>query len=405
MEKQGIELKLLQDSFWRERILGARELSVEKLRKRMEVLQLKCSGPYYCVILFAPYVMEKEADQIDSILARLLKTIREDYRRHKMTCYTVTDNYCNIAAILSLASEKSYHTLNSLTQKMAANIISQHDVKMFVGIGELVQSIGDLSVSKDSAAEALAHKFTFSRDHVIAARDVKRYYNQSENDLRMHYDRVFGCFYDGNMELLAVRLRSLFGKVAGESADPLNHIRNICIEMTASLLRIVREMGVARTPELDGIYTYIAQVGSVDALEEWFLSYCGGLMQEVEDLRKSKTWQIMDLAEAFIEEKIGDPELSVQTISDYVDLSPSYFSNMFFRTKGIHVNEYINRTRIRYAQKQLLETNTKVAAIGQSLGFSSSSYFNNVFKRYTGMTPSRFREKGKAEKSAQISEE
>ncbi len=397
MEKQGIELRLQQDSFWRERIFGARELSLEKIQKRMDVLQLPCSGPYYCVILFAPYVMEKEADQIDDILARLLKNIREDYRKHKMTCYTVTDNYCNIAAILSLSSEKSYHALNKLTQKMAASIISQNDVKMFVGIGELVNSIGDLSLSKDSAAEALAHKFTFSRDHVIAARDVKRYYHQSESDLRIHYDRVFGCFYDGNMELLTVRLRSLFGKVTAESPDPLNSIRNICIEMTASLLRIVREMGVTRTPELDGIYTYIAQVGSVDALAEWFLNYCSGLMQEVEELRKSKTWQIMDLAERYIEENIGDSELSVQSISDFVDLSAAYFSNMFYRTKGIHLNEYINRTRIRYAQKQLLETNTRVVAISQSLGFSSSSYFNSVFKRYTGMTPSRFREKGKSE--------
>jgi two-component system response regulator YesN len=118
-------------------------------------------------------------------------------------------------------------------------------------------------------------------------------------------------------------------------------------------------------------------------------------MQKVSELRKDKTQQIIAQAERYIDENLGNPELTIQAISDHVDLSAPYFSNIFSRAKGIHLNEYINRARVREAQKRLLDSNDKILVIAQKLGFTSSSYFNSVFKRYTGMTPKQFRESGK----------
>lgn len=392
MDYRKSELKMLQDSFWRERVFGLRELPEEKIVKRMEYLDLHLDGPYYCVVLFAPYLMEKEAEQIDKNLAGLLGSVRDEYRRSGIACYTVSDNYCNVVGVLSLGGEADYRKLNKTTLKMTHELIRRYDVNMFVGIGEVVDRFSDLNRSKDSASDALAYKFTFSQDYVISARDVKRYHN-SDVELKKHYDWVMGCFYDGDLERMAVRLHNLFAAVAENSANELDSIRNVCIELMATLLRVVQDMGVSRSAEMDGIYTYIAQIESVPAISDWFMSYCARLLQQVNELRKDKTWQILDLADRYIEENLGDPNLSVQSISDYVELSSPYFSNIFFRAKGIHINEYVNRTRTQCAQQMLTETNNRVASIAKELGFASPSYFNSVFKRYTGMTPNRYREK------------
>lgn len=392
MDYRRDEMRILQDSFWRERVFGFRELSDEKIRKRMECLDLRLEGPLFCVVLFAPYLMEKEADKIDKILIGILNSVREEYRKCGIHCYTISDNYCNIVGILSLNSEEEYRKLNKTTRKMAGDIISRYDVEMFTGIGETVGRISELNKSKDSAAEALAYKFTFSQDHVISAKDVKRYYNQGDVKLKKHIDWVLGCFYDGNLELMEVRLRNLFSAVAEASTNELDSVRNVCIELTATLLRVVREMGVDSSPEMDGIYTYIAQMESVSEIGEWFMSCCVGLLRKVNELRKDKTQQILELADTYIEANLGDPELSLQSISDYVDLSAPYFSTIFYRAKGIHINEYINCCRIQHAQRLLKDTNDKIVNIAKNLGFSSPSYFNNVFKRYTGVSPKRFRE-------------
>lgn len=386
------EQKLQQDAFLRERIFGFRELSEEKLRRRMEHLNISLEGPELCVVLFAPYLMEKEAEEIDRLLLKLLSSVRDNYKKAGLICYTVSDTYCNVVSILSIPSEEAYRKLNNVTQRIVQELIRLYDVKMFVGIGERVDRISRLNRSKDTAAEALAHKFNFSDGNVITAKDVKRYYHQSDVELKQHFDWILGCFYDGNLELLEIRLRNLFSAIRGTSDDALDSIRNVCIELTATLNRVVRDMGVAESPEMSGVYTYIAQIGSITEIGEWFLNYCSGMMHKVGELRKDKTHQIIEQAEQYIEANLGDINLSLQTVSDYVGLSAPYFGNIFYRAKGIHIKEYINRVRVRQAQKHLLETTERVTTISVSLGFSSPSYFNSVFRRYTGTTPNRFRE-------------
>ena len=97
INKKG--LQLLQDSFLRERVFGFRELSEEKIVQRMRNLDLHLEGPFYCVVLFAPYLMEKEADLIDRLLLKLLGSVRDEYRRSGMESYTISDNYCNIVGV------------------------------------------------------------------------------------------------------------------------------------------------------------------------------------------------------------------------------------------------------------------------------------------------------------------
>ena len=392
MNTRRYEEKIQQDAFWRERIYGFRELSEEKICKRMECLDLHLAGPYYCVNLFASYIMEKDADEIDAVLFRLMRGVKEEYKKKGIDCYTITDTYCNVVSIHSIASDEEYRRMCRVTVGIAGELMRSCDVKMFVGIGEKVDKLSQLNKSKDTAAEALAYKFSFSEKNVITAKDIKKYYNQSDTELKMHYDRIMGCFYDENLELLEIRLKNLFDVVQATSGNSLDGIRNVCIELTATLLRVVREKGVAETPEISGVYTRIAQLGSVGEIRDWFLNYCAGMMQKVGELRKSKTQQILEQAERFIEENLGDPDLSLQTVSEHVGLSAPYFSNIFFQAKDMHINEYINRIRVRQAQKYLLETKDKAAVIARNLGFSSPSYFNNVFKRYTGTTPNSYRE-------------
>ena len=68
------DIKFFQDTFLRERLLGARELSDDKLKERMRYLGLRMDGPLYCVLIFAPYLLEKEANDMDAILADIMKS-------------------------------------------------------------------------------------------------------------------------------------------------------------------------------------------------------------------------------------------------------------------------------------------------------------------------------------------
>jgi len=60
---------------------------------------------------------------------------------------------------------------------------------------------------------------------------------------------------------------------------------------------------------------------------------------------------------------------------------------------GIRPIEYINRKRIQQAQILILTNAGSMKEIAAKTGFSDIAYFSRTFKRYTGISPSKYIEK------------
>ena len=325
------DMKLFQDAFLRERLLGSRELSHEKLQLRMSALGIQLHGPLFCVVIFAPYLMEKEADEIDESLVSMLSEIQKGYHNKNIQCHTISDGYCNAIAVLSFQKKEELQIIEKVASELAEKIIVEFDTKLFVGIGKIVRVISDLNKSRLSAAEALGYKYTFSQGCVINAKDVERYYNQGNIDLKQHYDWILGCFYDGNLGRMSERMTNLRIAVATTSKDELHSMKNIFIELTAAIQRRIYEMGIKDVYETSSIYTDIAKMGSVEEIEQWFSEHCFIALQKISDLRADKSRQIIRCAEEYVKQNLSNRNLSIQMISDYVELSPAYFSSIFYQ--------------------------------------------------------------------------
>jgi transcriptional regulator GlxA family with amidase domain len=93
-----------------------------------------------------------------------------------------------------------------------------------------------------------------------------------------------------------------------------------------------------------------------------------------------------------IEKHLGE-KLSVTELAQKVSLERAYFSTLFSKTFNISPALYINRKRIERTQKLLCETNLKLEAISQELGFTDAFHLSKTFKKFTGISPSEFRKR------------
>ena len=83
--------------------------------------------------------------------------------------------------------------------------------------------------------------------------------------------------------------------------------------------------------------------------------------------------------------------ISVPSIAAHVDLSESWFHQLFQRSTGLSVGDWLARERIERAKTALANSHATVTEVALELGFSSSQYFATVFKKLTGQTPRDFR--------------
>lgn len=82
-------------------------------------------------------------------------------------------------------------------------------------------------------------------------------------------------------------------------------------------------------------------------------------------------------------------------IAGHFGISKCYLCRTFKAHTGVTVSHYINSLRIQYACKLLSETTIPISEIYELCGFSTSQYFNRVFKSIREVTPHQFRQQSR----------
>lgn len=87
---------------------------------------------------------------------------------------------------------------------------------------------------------------------------------------------------------------------------------------------------------------------------------------------------------------------SQQNLSRSLGLTPAYFCRLFHEKTGQHFSTFLTRTRMEKAQELLSDGQERsLSEVSAACGYPNKSYFCQVFKKYTGLTPGEFEQRSK----------
>lgn len=107
----------------------------------------------------------------------------------------------------------------------------------------------------------------------------------------------------------------------------------------------------------------------------------------------SKDKEFLEHLIRIIEERITDPQLSVEELSKEMAMSRSSLHKKLKTMVGHVPNEFIRLIRLRNAAKILSSGAQSISEVGYLVGFNSHSYFSKCFLQQFGLTPREFAEK------------
>lgn len=101
---------------------------------------------------------------------------------------------------------------------------------------------------------------------------------------------------------------------------------------------------------------------------------------------------IVQKALEYIHEKYAQG-VSIRDFCSGYAITPAYLGYLFKKETNMFFNNYLNQYRLSRAAVLLSETQERVNVIAEKTGFTTTSYFITSFKKYTGMSPQKYREK------------
>jgi AraC-like DNA-binding protein/ligand-binding sensor protein len=133
--------------------------------------------------------------------------------------------------------------------------------------------------------------------------------------------------------------------------------------------------------------------GKVDAAVKmltFFAEYLGRMGLTLRAMADRLERPEVVFARRYVEDHFRD-RLSVEDVAKKAGLSPSHFSTVFRKATGQTFVEHVQRRRVEEAKSLLAGTPKTVTEICFQCGFTNLTYFNRVFRRWTGASPRQYR--------------
>jgi len=89
----------------------------------------------------------------------------------------------------------------------------------------------------------------------------------------------------------------------------------------------------------------------------------------------------------YVRERYADPELSLETVAEQLQISAVHLRTTFRKETGQSLLDYTTEYRIEVAKRLLLKEELKIYEVSEKVGYRTSQYFSQVFKKATGLHP------------------
>lgn len=168
--------------------------------------------------------------------------------------------------------------------------------------------------------------------------------------------------------------------------------KNGLIALVAVISRAAIELGadVEQSFSASDYYIYTIETKKTDAelerLAVEIYAYYADLVQQA----KHPSFSLpITRAIRYIRKKLYEP-CSVSEAAAHVNLNAQYFSGLFKRETGVTPSRYIRNHKLEEAARLLAEATTPVSEISEMLGFCNVSYFAREFRKVYGRTPKQY---------------
>lgn len=129
---------------------------------------------------------------------------------------------------------------------------------------------------------------------------------------------------------------------------------------------------------------------TVNALFSYLLDFMLAKVNQMLLLREEDSVRPVRLAKQYIHNHYQE-QITLEEVSEYVGLTPAYFSVMFKKETEIGFAKYLINERIEGAKDLLRETTFSVAEVCRKVGYNDPKHFTRLFEKNVGVKPAVYR--------------
>ncbi|WP_020619412.1 AraC family transcriptional regulator [Paenibacillus daejeonensis] len=201
----------------------------------------------------------------------------------------------------------------------------------------------------------------------------------------------------GNEDEAVTRIHEFAGEIQARAPHEAA-LKQGMLQLLGAVLHVVLQSGLHTHQLYEGVnlYEQLAQLREPEEMTVWFQDkVVRPFMQQWAQQKDHQVREAVERAIIIVQERFRE-DISLDYCADEVKMSPSAFSKAFKRITGLNFIDYLTQLRLERAKQSLRDTDKKISDVAEEVGYQHS-YFNRLFKKNEGLTPSQYRQKSREE--------
>lgn len=387
------EKSFLKEKFFRDLLYGWIRTNYEYEKRLSELdIDLPC-GNVICLMFYTDSMKiyerykEEEIHVLNYAILNLLNEIVSEYK-YTFAMSTKTKQFIIIQySEEGTEEEDTIKRAHQLANTIKAAIKQYLNLSICVSISQPVLTFNQITEAYKQLHAI--HKYQISvNEEIMHYQDFCKM-NQNidigglDIDLQKLEDAL-RLYDDIEVEKELVHVRQTVEESASVSVEILKGYCSTIVYLLSS--RKAKNASVWMTQQLKWIDK---MVGKSDFLD-WMTYIQKEWTKEQRDL--SENSRVVTAAQRLLQANYAT-DITLESVANHLNLSPSYLSNLFKKETGEKFIDYLTRIRISQSKIHLRVQDYKIYEVGQMVGYDNEYYFSRVFKKHTGLSPRQYRSK------------
>ncbi|WP_077619357.1 response regulator [Litchfieldia sinesaloumensis] len=265
----------------------------------------------------------------------------------------------------------------------------QEQSQTFIGCGRTYANLVDAKKSYKEAKEALRYGRFMKEgwtDFQNIAGNTKIVGNLSDLE-----EQIIFHLRTGDKEGLLNQIDSFMSQLNSERLSP-NVIEREILKLVYLALEVAKETGEDIDPNRAYLpHLEIRELDTKERMMTWLQEQMEMIFNWTRKVRQLTKHDAVNKACEYMREHYSK-DLTLQEVSDYVGMNPTYFSLLFKEEMKESYIKYLTQLRMDRA-KEFLKAGYKVADVSERVGYYSPRHFSDTFKKYVGVKPSQYKTK------------
>ncbi|MDE7178323.1 MAG: response regulator [Lachnospiraceae bacterium] len=207
--------------------------------------------------------------------------------------------------------------------------------------------------------------------------------------------KLFAEVKNGDAAHAVTTAESYFDVIEERYGDYLMNIRLKVLEFVLYAEHLAYNSGGMRYEFRDraDYLPVVMEMAESAALRKWFADKIGEACRNIGTKASEKSMGAVEAAKAYIRSNYSR-DISLDEVSQVVNISPYYFSKIFKEDVGEGFVEYLTGLRMDRARELLNTTEYSMKEICSMVGYADPNYFSRIFKKNVGVTPTEYKQYG-----------